>query len=411
MANLGGPGCGCGSFWPVHRLVNPVMGYAWGSRTAIAELQGRQPAAEPEAELWLGAHGKAPSGLAGSELTLDRLIASDPTGTLGAESAAAHHGELPFLLKVLAAAEPLSLQVHPSFEQARNGYAREEALGIELTAPTRNYRDPHPKPELVCALTPFTALSGFREQAECVAIARAFDLDQAAERLAATAFHDALRSEIGAWLRLSAADRPRVVGPAIERAATLTDGPFAQDARWVRRLAALHPHDPGILVALLLRRYELQPMQALALDAGNLHAYLEGVAVEIMASSDNVLRGGLTPKHVDVEELLRILRFDAEPPQPTEPTPLDAQRSVYHTPFSQFVLERHVVRGEGAPYPLDSAAIVLVIEGALNLSSAGTAACALARGESAFVRADEQWLRLAGEGIAFVASVPHEATG
>jgi mannose-6-phosphate isomerase len=396
----------------VHRLVNPVMGYAWGSRTAIAELQGRPrpgpgTVPEPEAELWLGAHPKAPSRI--GEQSLADLVAADPKRVLGARVAERFRGELPFLLKVLAADQPLSLQVHPSFEQARGGYAREEALGIDVAAAERNYRDPHPKPELVCALSPFTALSGFRERNDAVAILRAFDLDGAATQLAtAASFHEGLRHLIGSWLRLPVAAREAAVAPVRDRADSLHDGPFARDAHWIRRIAALHPADPGVLVALLLRRYELQPLQALALDAGNLHAYLEGMAIEIMASSDNVLRGGLTPKHVDVEELLRILRFDAEPPTPTEATPLDAQRSVYTTHFSQFVLERHAVVGAGSRCALSSAAIVLVTQGSVALTTA-SASDALDRGQSAFVGADEQWLQFTGNGIAFVASVPPEA--
>lgn len=385
------------------------MRYAWGSRKAIAELQGRPPpgpGAEPEAELWLGAHPKAPSRA--GDRTLTELVASDPRRLLGADVARRHRGELPFLLKVLAAEQPLSLQVHPSFEQARGGYAREEALGIDVNAPHRNYRDPHPKPELVCALSPFTALSGFRDPQDALAILRAFDLRASADQLAAApTFHEGLRALLGTWLRLTAGERAAAVAPVLARASLLACGPYARDAYWVRRIAALHPDDPGILVALLLRRYELRPLQALALDAGNLHAYLEGMAIEVMASSDNVLRGGLTRKHVDVEELLRVLRFDAEPPTPTEPTAVDAQRSVYSTEFSQFALERHAVAGPGQRCVLASAAIVLVTEGSVSLTTAH-GALALARGESVFVGADEQWLQFAGTGGAFVATVPAE---
>lgn len=401
---------GCDSFWGVHRLVNPVMGYAWGSRTAIAELQGRprlEPKlAEPEAELWLGAHPRAPSRV--GEQSLIELIASDPSRYLGANVAQRFRDALPFLLKVLAAAEPLSLQVHPSFEQARAGYAREEALGIELGAAQRNYRDPHPKPELVCALTPFTALSGFRERDDALAMLHAFGCDDAARQLeSAASYHDGLRALIGSWLRLPAPERDAAIDPVRERAHAVHAGPHARDAHWLRRILALHPADPGVLVVLLMRRFELAPLQALALDAGNLHAYLEGVAIEIMASSDNVLRGGLTAKHVDVEELLRILRFDAEPPTPTEPVQVDAEKSVYHTDFPEFVLERHAVAGAGARAALDSAAIVLVTDGSVLLSTA-SGTLPLGKGESAFVGADDAWLQFAGTGAVFVARVPPE---
>ncbi len=387
------------------------MGYAWGSRTAIAELQGRprpEPGlgAEPEAELWLGAHPRAPSRV--GEQSLSELIASDPTRYLGASVAQRFRDELPFLLKVLAAAEPLSLQVHPSFEQARAGYAREEALGIELGAAQRNYRDPHPKPELVCALTPFTALSGFRERDDALAMLRAFGCDDAARQLeSAASYHEGLRALIGSWLRLPANERDAAVAPVRERAHAVHEGSHARDAHWLRRILALHPADPGVLVVLLMRRFELAPLQALALDAGNLHAYLEGVAIEIMASSDNVLRGGLTAKHVDVEELLRILRFDAEPPTPTEPVQVDSQKSVYHTDFSEFVLERHAVAGAGERAALHSAAIVLVTDGSVLLSTA-SGTLSLGKGESAFVGSDDEWMQFTGTGAAFVARVPQE---
>ena len=381
----------------MHRLVNPVMGYAWGSRTAIAELQGRPPSSEPEAELWLGAHAKAPSRV--GERSLDELIAHDPTRLLGARTASRFYGQLPFLLKVLAAEQPLSLQVHPSREQARAGFDRENALGIALDAEHRSYRDPQPKPELVCALTPFTALSGFRERRDTIETLRCFGLRSAAEQLESGDYHAALRALVETWLRTE--DRAQLVAPVRARADDL-DSP---EAETTKRLAALHPDDPGVLVALLLRRFVLAPGHALALAAGNLHAYLDGVAIEVMASSDNVLRGGLTPKHVDVEELLRVLRFDAPPPTPILAHGIGRGRHVYHTDFSEFVLERYDVAGESPRRPLEAAALVLVTGGTVTVSSAESS-FDLGRGDSVFVGAFEAWLQLEGRGVAFVATVP-----
>lgn len=400
MANLSGAKVGCDTFRPVHRLDNPVMGYAWGSRTAIAELQGRPPSREPEAELWLGAHSKAPSRVVGSDLALDALIAREPARLLGPS-----HRELPFLLKVLAAAEPLSLQAHPSLEQARLGYIREESLGIDPNAPERSYKDPNPKPELICALTPFVALSGFLPADAAADALAAFGLEGEARTVReARGAPEVLRPLLSGWLRLDSESRAHVVAPVRARAEQVEGGPHAETARWLRKLGALYGNDPGLLVTLLLQRYELRPLQALALDAGNLHAYLEGVAIEIMASSDNVLRGGLTPKHVDVAQLLAVLRFD-ERPLPLEPSPIDAQRSVYHTHFPQFQLERHVIDGESERFTLAGPAIALVLEGALTLHTQREH-CALERSESVFVGADEGELRWSGRGTAFVATTP-----
>lgn len=296
-------------------LRNPIRDYAWGSRTALAEFEGRPPSGGPEAELWIGAHPSAPSRVVteAGEMPLDRFIAADPERVLGPGVVARFGPTLPFLMKVLAAEAPLSLQAHPDAAQAREGFARENAEGLAADAPERCYRDPNAKLELICALGEFEALCGFRRVPEIRA-----DLE-ALEAPALEAGLAALRGQPGQTglaalfrtvMELDAEAHRRLVDEVVERVAAAA---AASDPRlsWVVRLAELYPGDVGVLAPLLLNHVVLSPGEALFLDAGRLHAYLGGTGVELMGNSDNVLRGGLTPKHVDVPELLGALVFEA----------------------------------------------------------------------------------------------------
>ena len=308
-------------------LATSVQPYPWGRRDGIAAVVGGTPSGGPEAELWVGAHERGPSIVVGGPHDGERLgdvLAADPVRWLGPELAA-RGAQLPFLLKVLAIGEPLSLQAHPSEAQARAGFAREEAAGIPLDAPERTYRDPSPKPEALVALSPVDALCGFRPpQAAAGLIASCDDasLEPLVEILRAPADADALRGAL-AWLLHLGGDERAAVARAGARAgaARASEGP---PWRWVRALADRHPGDPGCLAPLLLEVLHLEPGEAVHLPAGNLHAYLDGTGVEVMASSDNVLRGGLTTKHVDVDELLAILEL--APGVPAPPVVRDAGR-------------------------------------------------------------------------------------
>lgn len=348
----------------MQKLTNRIQRYAWGSLTAIPELLGVAPSGAPQAELWLGAHPSAPSTLEDGT-TLDAFIAKDPARVLGADVAARFENRLPFLLKVLAAAEPLSLQAHPSLAQAREGFAAENAAGVPLNAPHRNYRDANHKPELICALTPFHALCGFRRVGDTLRLLRGLGLDVSLLE----------REGLGAYFRhvMSAPrDERQALVDTVARAPAV-DG-FAAECALARRLAEKYPGDAGVIGALLLNLVALQPGEALYLDAGNLHAYLEGTGIELMASSDNVLRGGLTPKHVDVNELLRVLDFTDGPP--------NVLRGEYVTPAPDFRLTRLQVNGA---LRLPAAAqILLVTDGAVRVGEH-----ALRRGESLFIGADE----------------------
>jgi mannose-6-phosphate isomerase len=391
-------------------LDNPILNYAWGSRTAIAELLGRPtPSPQPEAELWIGAHPKAPSRIAEpkGQRTLDRVIQDDPIGLLGSDVCDRFGNELPFLFKVLAAREPLSIQAHPNQDQARAGWARENADGIPLDAPRRNYRDMNHKPELVCALTPFLALKGFRPLDE---VARGLDpvarpeLGAETGRLARERTPATLRALFARLMTLEAEER----GPLLKRAAAEAERRSSDPAwGWVKRLIASHPDDVSVLAPLYLNLVTLNPGEALFLAAGELHAYLEGTALEIMANSDNVLRGGLTPKHVDVQELMAVLTFDAQPAELLKPQPDGPGESSFKTPAREFelgLLEIAPARPYTAPGGR-GVEILLQLEGACRLASGG-GAVALERGRSVLVPAALPSYVIEGEGRIARARVP-----
>jgi mannose-6-phosphate isomerase len=333
----------------IYPLRNCVKAYAWGSRTAIAALRGEpRPSPEPQAELWMGAHPAGPSQVVTSEgeVPLDAFIAAHPEAVLGSEVLRRFGPRLPFLLKVLAAEAPLSIQAHPSDEQAREGFARENAAGIALDAPARCYRDASAKPELICALSRFEALVRFRAPERIAAgLARieAPELEallRAAEGLAPA---DRLRALFEGWMALAPSLQRRVLMRAVDLARRQDD----PDLAWVARLAEAYPADAGALAPIFLNRVVLSPGEALFLPAGELHSYLEGVGIEIMASSDNVLRGGLTPKSVNLPELLRVLRWNGGPAVVSVPQPIGPGELCYRTPAPEFELSVIRLAGEG----------------------------------------------------------------
>lgn len=301
-------------------LHNTIQHYAWGRRNGMAELVGSAPTGGPEAELWLGAHPMAPSRVVGDPAgrTLDEVIAGDPTRWLGADLVDRGVTTLPFLLKVLAIGEPLSLQAHPSEEEARAGFRREEAAGIPVDDPVRTYRDANAKPESLVALTDTWALCGFRDPGEVADLLEPLGvvaLEPVLKALAGGA--PATLGEALAWvLHLHGPERAAVADAVADAAVRRSSGERSDPYHWVVELARRHPGDPGCLAPLLLHLLHLVPDDAVHLPAGNLHAYLAGAGVELMAASDNVLRGGLTVKHIDVDELLHVLRFEPGLPAP-----------------------------------------------------------------------------------------------
>ena len=375
-------------------LEGVVQRYAWGSVSAIPELLGVDPDGGPQAELWLGAHPSAPARVGGRRL--DDVVTDDPHGALGAAAATRFHARLPFLLKVLAAAEPLSLQAHPSADQAADGFAQEAAAGIPIDVPERRYRDAEHKPELLCALSPFFALCGFRPLEATLALLHRLGL--ADDPVFLDLASGDLRAAVGRLLSLPQGERAEVAARIADAAATDP----APEAVWARRVAATHPGDPGIGVALLLNLVRLEPGEAIFLPAGNLHAYLEGVGLEVMASSDNVLRGGLTPKHVDVDELLAVLDVRPGPPPIVRPLADGASRR-YLTPADEFELSLVHLADRPAPVPGGRPRVVLCLEGEADLATAGDR-LHLDRGGSAWVPAGDGPLALTGTGRVAVAT-------
>ncbi|MFA1538680.1 mannose-6-phosphate isomerase, class I [Actinomadura monticuli] len=361
---------------PLSTVIRP---YEWGSRTALPELLGAEPTGRPQAELWAGAHPAAPSSVDGTPL--DALIERDPAGMLGAASIARFGPTLPYLLKVLAVEKPLSLQVHPTTAQAEAGFAAEEARGIPIDDRVRTYKDPFHKPEMVCALTAFHGLCGFREPRETAALLDGLGVPGL--RPWATALRTeppakALRTVLTQMLDESS----RPVLAAVEPALT---GVYAGIAR-------AHPGDQGVLAALLLNHVELEPGEALFLDAGVPHSYLGGLAIEVMANSDNVLRCGLTGKHVDVPELMRVVEF-----APSAPARVEPAGNQYRSAAAEFTLVRHDLTDDPDELPAGLPQTLLCLEGEARLTPDLT----LGRGEAAFIPAGAPATHLTGKGTLY----------
>lgn len=422
-------------------IANEPRPYAWGSATAIADLLGRVPSGGPEAELWLGAHPGSPSRITdpaqvGGACDLEAWIAAEPQAALGASPGG---GRLPFLLKILAAERPLSLQAHPSAEQARAGYLREDEANVPLGAPHRNYKDPYSKPEMIYALSErFEALCGFRPVEETLDLVRALmDLDFRGDTSQPALLYDlidrldslpntvewlisggpqvaALVDRVSTIVRtteFSTRDSfPQLSGATRLPGAVGFDGEIAT----ARALAEEYPGDPGIVISLLLNRVTLARGEALYLPAGNIHAYLGGLGVELMGASDNVLRGGLTTKHVDAAELLGVLDFTPgpvpylRPSSPVEGVEVFRPEAVAGTGPSDdpgFVLVRvEAAPGRAARRMIAGPAIAICTDGAVSIEGR-TASVALERGQSVYVTPDETELVVTGLGTVFVATV------
>jgi mannose-6-phosphate isomerase len=407
-------------------LLQPVVRpYPWGSRRGIAELQGRPvPAAGPEAELWMGAHPSGPSGLARRADKLDAFIAADPERELGPQVVARFGPRLPFLLKVLSAAQALSIQVHPSREQAQAGFRADNDRGLALDDPARNYVDDWPKPELLCALTPFEVVAGLRTPADAAGILRALavpelqplaaDLAPSAPASAAPGVEPApaaqeaepapadLARVLGVILDWP--DPDRLVSDVLAACGPLAagTGPYAEACASALRVADDHPGDLGLVAMLLMRHLVLQPGQALFMPAGGLHAYLEGTGIEVLANSDNVVRAGLTPKHIDVPELLKLL-------DPAVTVPILSSCAVaeglssYDSPAPEFRLYRLDLAATPLELPGTGPRILLCVDGAVALHS-DSGSVFLDQGESCFISAADAPVRAAGPAHAFLAA-------
>ncbi|GAA2067351.1 mannose-6-phosphate isomerase, class I [Microbacterium hatanonis] len=379
------------------RISNTPRDYAWGSTTLIAGLEGRAPSGRPEAEVWFGDHPGSPSEVHdGTGRTLDDWLPAQAA----ADDVPA---KLPFLLKLLAAGAPLSIQVHPSKAQAEAGFAREEAAGVPRDAGERNYRDDNHKPEVIVALSdPFVALAGLRD---IRATRRLFDglgADAAPLRahLDGTDAQEALRSTIG-WLLGGDArtDVHRIIGAA----ASASSDEFADELALAARLAEAYPGDPGVVVALLMNLVSLRPGEAVFVPAGVLHAYVAGLGVELMAASDNVLRGGLTPKHIDVDELLSLVDAAPSPPPRLAPVELEPGVELFDAGVPDFALLHVEVGGASATVALRGTAIALATHGTVRVTGASGEGIELTPGQAILATADEAPLVVAGSGELFIA--------
>ncbi|MFJ9777322.1 mannose-6-phosphate isomerase, class I [Kitasatospora sp. NPDC101157] len=393
-------------------LTNRIRPYPWGSTTAIARLTGRRPTGEPEAELWMGAHPDSPSTLdrGNGPEPLDQVIARDPHHELGRRVAQRYGARLPFLVKLLAAEHALSVQVHPSADQAEAGYAAEEAAGVPRDAAHRIYRDRHHKPELLCALDDFDALCGFRDPAATAALMASLDAPALAPWIAtlrsadpATALRTVLTEALDAD-RAGGEEAVAELAPALERAAG-TPGPHSATFAAYAAAGRDYPGDPGLVAALLLNHVRLRPGQALFLDARVPHAYLHGTGVEIMANSDNVLRCGLTPKHVDVQALATVVDFRPGPPTLVPPTGGVDGELHYRTPAAEFALSRLDLLGR-ATLAADGPQILLCTEGSAELHRSPGRSLTLRRGDSAFLSATGAQAELRGTATLYRARVP-----
>ncbi|WP_080796211.1 mannose-6-phosphate isomerase, class I [Corynebacterium pacaense] len=382
-------------------LEGALRAYPWGSRTMIPELRGlHSPSTRPEAEIWFGAHPGAPSTING--IALNRLIADNPGVSLGPRVSEEFGGELPFLMKILAADEPLSLQAHPSLEQAREGFARENAAGINLQAPNRNYRDANHKPELIVALTDFIAMAGFRPLPRTLEIFDALDctaLDRYRSMIDVDNESESLRALFTTWITIPVAARHLLIRELIAQSRRYVDSGADEEIRFIlSQIIALderYPGDAGVLGALLLNFYHLSPGEGIYLDAGQLHAYIHGMGVEIMANSDNVLRGGLTSKYVDVPELVRVLRFESLADGPVR-TRDEGPIRHYPVPISEFILDRMTVE-QAHTVDHDGPMIMLCTAGRVELRC-GATTLELGPGDAAWVPACDGAVHVSGTG-------------
>lgn len=421
-------------------IQNSPMRYSWGATGAISQVMGAGAGLiEPEtdnpkqAELWFGAHHGSPSRIAAdggdtsstaeSAPTLRDFIAENPQRALGSLAAGLRPGDeprLPFLMKVLAASEPLSLQAHPRLDDAIAGFAAENERGVPLDAPNRNYRDASHKPELLIALTEtMDALAGFRVHAEVLELVRCI-AEFAAENLAfqefarrvaqATTDRDTL--DLVAWL-LSDDDTVHDAVTALDRWLATAAAPGAEryqrERRNLQRIRQAFPEDSGCLTALLMNHVSVQRGEAIYIQAGILHAYLQGVGIEVMAASDNVLRGGLTPKHIDVPELLRILRVTPTPPPFLAPLQLAEGVQLFKPNEPDFQVQRVAGETLEAQVRFVGPAILLAFEGELTVTGATGARAVLGQGDALYVTPDEGPLEIAGAGDCVVASVGVDA--
>ncbi|EKF9987896.1 mannose-6-phosphate isomerase, class I [Vibrio cholerae] len=369
-------------------MTNPIQNYAWGSKTALQQLfELENPTHEPQAELWMGAHPNGCSGIAinGKIVQLSDFIAQNPNVILG-EYTARQFGELPYLFKILAAENALSIQVHPNKQQAERGFAQEEQLGIALTASHRNYKDPNHKPELVYALTEYQAMNGFRANQEILNYFIELSIDEIqplVDAFQSNPTEQGLRDFFSGLLSLQGEIKNRALEVLITQAKQI-DLPLFQ---LIIELEKHYPNDIGLFAPLMLNVITLQPGEAMFLDAETPHAYLHGTGLEIMANSDNVLRAGLTPKYMDIDELVACTQFKHKPLEQLSLKPEIIEESEqYPIPVADFKFAIIPPAAQQA-ISVRSAEIVLPLDSSMILRHANGEQCLVTKGQSVFIPA------------------------
>lgn len=382
----------------MQKLHNSVQHYAWGSHNALTALYGYpNPDNQPMAELWMGAHPKSSSSVLdndGNERSLRDIIDGNRVALLG-EAVAERFGELPFLFKVLCAAQPLSIQVHPSKHAAVEGFAKENRADIPLDASCRNYKDDNHKPELVYALTPFLAMNGFREFSEITELLQSVSgAHHSINRFLQQPEESQLSQLFASLLALEGEQKTRAL--AVLKSALNHQRGEPWDT--LRTISKFYPNDSGLFSPLLLNVVKLAPGEAMFLFAETPHAYLEGIALEVMANSDNVLRAGLTQKYIDIPELIANVEFITKPASQLLMQPEQQGNSVeFPIPVDDFAFSIHTLQAQATPLRQNSAAIVFCIEGEAILSSQQQQ-LVLQPGESAFIAANESSASVSGNG-------------
>jgi mannose-6-phosphate isomerase len=390
----------------VFLMENQIMNYSWGSHDFIVRLTDNDQENLPQAELWMGAHPKAPSLLieGQNEMPLDQYITHDPRNILGNEIAT-RFGELPFLFKVLSAAQPLSIQVHPTSQQARTGFREEEERLLPMDVAIRNYKDKNHKPEMLLALTPFQALTGIRpyeEISEIISLLRLDDKIPEFNQLISDLSEENIRQFFSWILNLKGRQREKVRNNIL-RAAFLRRGcdhPAALAIDWVCQLDKFYPDDIGVFAPLILNTILLQPGEAIYMDAGTIHAYLHGSGLEIMANSDNVLRCGLTTKHIDLPQLMKIASFKPATPHYIRPE-LHGMEEVFITQATEFKLSRYKLSSSIRLNDLTTAQIILVTQGTLQIEPHTGNSLTLQKGQSAFISKTAISCQLSGKATFF----------
>ncbi|MCF7364460.1 mannose-6-phosphate isomerase, class I [Vibrio sp. A1-b2] len=387
----------------IFKLDNVVQHYPWGSSTALSELFGiDNPDHVPQAEIWMGSHPNGCSKILTSGKTLAELILEDPNQVLG-NYTADRFGDLPFLFKVLAAEKPLSVQVHPSKKKAEEGFEKENSLGIALGASNRNFKDGNHKPELVYALTFYKAMNGFRPISDIVSLfnqAKIESLRNDIDTLQANQHEKGLKVFFSVVMNLSGERKQQALSELFR---ALADGAKTLKAREAFSLISEfkrdYDDDIGLFSPLLLNVIELEPGDAMFLHAETPHAYVRGVGLEIMANSDNVLRAGLTPKYMDVSELIENTKFIPTPSERIKLRPYQMENKLgYPIPVDDFGFEIINVDSTSRKQYVRSAEILFCIEGKVDITVLNTTVTLVA-GESAFVSCNSRGYNYRGSGV------------